>query len=90
MLAATCLALVVAVATGAVKPVPGLELMQAGHWVANPGLGLVFFVNGANQSVDAQAAVPGLEPGSDVVQGDTSAYVIGQQRIQADMHVTGE
>ncbi|MCR6489631.1 fibronectin type III domain-containing protein [Amycolatopsis sp. OK19-0408] len=81
VLAATCLGLVVAVATGAVKPVPGLELTQAGHWVANPGLGLVFFVNGANRSVDAQAAVPGLEPGSDVVQGDTSAYVIGRQRI---------
>ncbi|SFI35191.1 Fibronectin type III domain-containing protein [Amycolatopsis regifaucium] len=81
VLSATCLALVIAVATGAVKPVPGLGLTQPGHWVANPALGLVFFVNGANRSVDAQAAVPGLEPGSDVVQGDTSAYVIGQRRI---------
>lgn len=81
VLVTTCVALVVAVATGAVKPVPGLGLTQAGHWVSNPALGLVFFVNGANRSVDAQAAVPGLEPGSDVVQGDKSTYVIGERRI---------
>ncbi|ANN20017.1 hypothetical protein SD37_33370 [Amycolatopsis orientalis] len=81
VLVTTCVAIVVAVATGAVKPVPGLGLTQAGHWVANPALGLVFFVNGANRSVDAQAAVPGLEPGSDVVQGDKSTYVVGERRI---------
>ncbi|ONF72201.1 fibronectin type III domain-containing protein [Amycolatopsis keratiniphila] len=102
VLTATCVAIVVAVATGAVKPVPGLGLTQAGHWVASPALGLVFLVNGANRSVDAQAAVPDLEPGSDVVQGDTSAYVIGQRRIvefgksdltvsrSVDQPVTGE
>ncbi len=81
VMAATCLAVVIAVATGVAKPVPGLELTQAGHWLINPSLGLVVFVNGANKSVDAQVPVSGLEPGSDVVQGDTNGYVIGQNRV---------
>jgi fibronectin type III domain protein len=67
--------------SGVAAPLPGLELTQAGHWVANPSLSLVLFVNGSAKSVDAQVPVAGLEPGSQVVQGETSGYVIGKSTI---------
>ncbi|MFC6022199.1 fibronectin type III domain-containing protein [Plantactinospora solaniradicis] len=81
LLVAVGLAGVTAAATGAVAPTPGLRFAQGGHWIANPSLDLVFHVNGSAQRVDVQAPVPGIEPGSQVVQGDTSGYVVGRSRI---------
>jgi hypothetical protein len=72
---------VTAAMSGAATPAPGLRFAQAGHWVANPDLGRIFHVNGAARTVDAQAAIDGMEPGSQVVQGDTSGYVVGRSRI---------
>ncbi len=83
---------VVLALTGAGTPGAGLSFSPAGHWVANPELGLVVHVNGAGRTVDAKAAVPGLTPGSPVAQGDSSAYVVGPSRItefgKSDLAVT--
>lgn len=68
--------------TGATAPTAaGLRFAQIGHWVANPGLGKVFHVNGAASGVDASVEVPGMDEGSTVVQGDRSGYVVGGSRI---------
>ncbi|MFJ1760488.1 fibronectin type III domain-containing protein [Amycolatopsis sp. NPDC088138] len=79
--------------TGAVSPTPGLSFSPSGHWVVNPGLGLVLHVNGSSRGVDAKAAVPGLAPGDSVVQGDSSGYVVGPSQVtefgKSDLAVTG-
>lgn len=80
-LTASCVAAVTIAVSGGASPVRGIEFLQAGHWVANPGLGQLFHVNGASKNVDAQATVPGIEPGSQVVQGDTNGYVVGSTKI---------
>jgi hypothetical protein len=71
----------VSAAVSAAGDEPGLRFAPGGHWVANPVLDLVFHVNGGARTVDAQAQVDGIEPGSQVVQGDTSGYVVGDSRI---------
>ncbi|MEE6258196.1 fibronectin type III domain-containing protein [Plantactinospora sonchi] len=81
LLVGTSLVAVTAAVSGAATPAPGLSFAQAGHWVAHPGSDSVYHVNGSARSVDARAEVPGLEAGSQVVQGDTSGYVVGRSRI---------
>lgn len=76
----TCL-LAVSAAVSAADTDPGLRFAPGGHWVANPALDLVFHVNGGARTVDAQAQVDGIETGSQVVQGETSGYVVGEGRI---------
>jgi hypothetical protein len=80
-LVSVCAVLIGVAVSGGASPLPGLELAQAGHWIASPALNLVLFVNGSAKSVDAQVPVAGLEPGSQVVQGPTSGYVIGKSAI---------
>lgn len=80
-LVSVCAVLIGVAVSGGASPLPGLELSQAGHWIASPSLDLVLFVNGSAKSVDAQVPVAGLEPGSQVVQGPTSGYVIGKSAI---------
>ncbi|GAA1963089.1 hypothetical protein GCM10009754_38040 [Amycolatopsis minnesotensis] len=75
-----CAAAVVAAVTGAAKPLPGLQFLTSGHWVYNTLLQAAFHVDGGTANIDAQAQVPGDE-GSQVVQGDTSGYVVGRSRI---------
>jgi len=81
LLVASCVAAVTVALSGAATPVRGIEFSQAGHWIANPALGLLFHINGASKDVDVQATVPGLEPGSQVVQGDTNGYVVGGAKV---------
>jgi hypothetical protein len=81
LLIASCVAAVTVALSGAATPVRGIEFGQAGHWIANPALGLLFHINGASKDVDVQATVPGLEPGSQVVQGDTNGYVVGGAKV---------
>ncbi|OXM60835.1 hypothetical protein CF165_40870 [Amycolatopsis vastitatis] len=80
-LVSVCAVLIGVAVSGGASPLPGLELSQAGHWIASPALNLVLFVNGSAKSMDAQVPVAGLEPGSQVVQGPTSGYVIGKSAI---------
>ncbi|UMP01331.1 hypothetical protein [Amycolatopsis sp. EV170708-02-1] len=66
--------------TGAAKPPPGIQEIPGGHWVYNSLLQAAFHIDGGTAGIDAQVAVPG-DPGSQVVQGDTSGYVVGGTRI---------
>ncbi|WNV86176.1 fibronectin type III domain-containing protein [Umezawaea sp. Da 62-37] len=80
VLTAICV-VVVGVAVGGSAGVPGLEFLKPGHWVLNGPLATVFHIDGATKQVNAEVPVPGAEPGSAVVQGGTSGYVIGGGRI---------
>ncbi|MGA6162650.1 fibronectin type III domain-containing protein [Amycolatopsis magusensis] len=78
----TALAAVLGVAlSGATKPGTEVGFLQSGHWVFNSVLQVVFHLDGASGTLDAQAAMPGAEPGSQVVQGETGGYVVGGNRI---------
>ncbi|MGC7098272.1 fibronectin type III domain-containing protein [Amycolatopsis lurida] len=78
----TALAAVVVVAvSGAAKPGTEVDFLQSGHWVFNSVLQAVFHLDGASGAIDARAAMPGAEPGSQVVQGETGGYVVGGNRI---------
>ncbi len=76
-----CVAAVVAAVTAVVAPATGLRFVQDGHWVAQPESDLVVHVDGEAKTVDARMRVPGIEPGSSVVHGETSGYVVGRSRI---------
>ncbi|RAS65100.1 hypothetical protein C8D87_105595 [Lentzea atacamensis] len=67
--------------TGAAKNVPGLEFIPSGHWIANPEQGLVVRVDGATKKPDTQVSVPGVTPGSQVVQDGTHGYVVGDDDV---------
>ncbi|MFJ1761327.1 fibronectin type III domain-containing protein [Amycolatopsis sp. NPDC088138] len=69
-----------AAVTGAADSLPGLRVVPGGHWVYNSVLHVAFHVDGGTAGIDVQAAVPG-DPGSQVLQGDTSGYVVGGTRI---------
>jgi hypothetical protein len=81
VLVGASLVAVTAAVSAADDSAPGLRFAPGGHWFASPALDLVFHVNGSARTVDAQATVDGIEPGSQVVQGDTSGYVVGERRI---------
>ncbi|WP_326549379.1 fibronectin type III domain-containing protein [Micromonospora sp. NBC_01813] len=81
LLTGVCLVVVTAAVSSASGPEQGLRFAPGGHWMANPALDLVFHINGGGQTVDAQTRIEGIEPNSQVVQGDTSGYVVGQTRI---------
>ncbi|WP_117214435.1 cellulose binding domain-containing protein [Allorhizocola rhizosphaerae] len=80
LFAFVCTGALVAALTGAGKPLPGGGFAAGGHWIYNSVLQEVFHVDGGTANVDAHAPIPG-DPGSQVVQGDTSGYVVGDSRI---------
>ncbi|WP_020666170.1 fibronectin type III domain-containing protein [Amycolatopsis nigrescens] len=80
--AIVCVTALVAVLSGAAQPAPDTRFALTGHWVFNSVLQKAFHVDGATANIDAQATVPGT-PGSQVVQGETSSYVVGSSRITA-------
>jgi hypothetical protein len=72
---------------------PGVRFAAVGRWFADPAGDTVFHVNGMSRTVDARAAVPRLEPGTEVVEGARSSYVIGSEDIReldkSSLTVTG-
>jgi hypothetical protein len=82
----------VAALTGATAPMQVTRFALAGHWGFNSVLHTIFHIDGGTATVDAQASMPG-DPGSLVVQGDTSGYVVGDSRItqfgKSDLSVQG-
>jgi hypothetical protein len=75
-----CASALIAALTGAGKPLTEAGFVPGGHWIYNSVEQAVFHVDGATTNIDAQASIPG-DPGSQVVQGDTSGYVVGNSRI---------
>lgn len=59
----------------------GIEFLKSGHWVLNSALEAAFHVDGTTKQVNAEVPVPGAEPGSVVVRGGTSGYVVGRGTI---------
>jgi hypothetical protein len=80
LLVTGCLVLI-GVAVAGRAPMPAdLEFVQAGHWVYSDALQSALHVDGGAGQVDARADVP-AGPGSQVVQGDRSGYVVERSRI---------
>jgi hypothetical protein len=80
LVALGCVAAVAVAVTGAASPMPALRFLAPGHWVYNTVLQAAIHVDGSTGTVDAGAGVPG-DPGSQIVQGDTSGYVVGRSKI---------
>lgn len=79
-LAVVVVVMLVAALTGATLPLQATRFALSGHWGFNSILHTIFHVDGGTATVDAQATMPG-DPGSQVVQGDTSGYVVGGSKI---------
>lgn len=75
-----CVAGLAAAMTGAVSPMPALNFVNQGHWVYNSVLRAALHIDGATAHVDAQAPLTS-DPGSQVVQGSASGYVVGKSEI---------
>ncbi|MGH3763130.1 fibronectin type III domain-containing protein [Actinophytocola sp.] len=81
LVVAALVAGVTAAVTGATSPTNALRFLTQGHWIFNVPLGTAFHVDGATAGVDASVVVGGEQGSSQVVQGDTSGYVVGSNRI---------
>lgn len=81
LLVGCCIGVVGLAVLGQNPQVPALEFTQSGHWVYSTGLQSALHVDGATGQIDAQASVPGAAEGSQVVQGDSSGFVVGRSRI---------
>jgi hypothetical protein len=76
-----CVTGVTAAVTGAANPLSAVNFLMPGHWVFNGDLKMAFHVDGATGEVDARASVPEGGAGAQVYQGDTSGYVVDDERI---------
>lgn len=85
-------AAVAAAVTGAAVPMPAFGFVSPGHWVYSTILKSAVHVDGATGSVDAAASVDAA-PGAQVVQGDSSGYVVDTGKItvfgKSDLNVDG-
>ncbi|WP_051773359.1 fibronectin type III domain-containing protein [Saccharothrix sp. NRRL B-16314] len=80
LLAVVCVAAVGAVLVGATPPLSAARFANTGHWTYNSVLGMVFHVDGATNNLDAEFPID-AEVGSQVLQSDTSGWVVGPSRI---------
>lgn len=80
LLAALCAAAVAGAIVAAPRPLSAAQFATTGHWVYNSVVGTVFHIDGATTNIDAQVPMD-AEVGSQVLQGDTSGYVVGPSRI---------
>ena len=80
LLAALCAAAAVGALTGATSPRSAAQFAMTGHWVYNSVLEAVFHIDGATTNIDARLPMD-AEAGSQVLQGDTSGYVVGPHWI---------
>jgi hypothetical protein len=81
LLITVCAVAVTAAVSDAGAAPPGLRFAQFGHWIANPSQDTVSHVNGSSRTVDAQAQIDGIDEGSLVIDGETSAYVISREKF---------
>lgn len=80
LLVVLCATALVAVLTGVPNPLSAAQFANTGHWVYNSALHTVFHIDGATPTIDAQLALDAA-PGSQVLQGDLSGYVVGPNGI---------
>ncbi|WP_433269082.1 fibronectin type III domain-containing protein [Actinosynnema sp. CS-041913] len=80
-LVAGCVGLVGVAVAGQGPIAPGLQFIQVGHWVYSTAFQSAYHVDGSTGQVDARVALPGVEQGSQVVQGEKSGYVVERSRI---------
>jgi len=80
LLGLLCAAVVVAVFAGVTQPLSASQFANTGHWVYNSALGRAFHIDGATANIDAQLRLD-AEAGSQVLQSDSSGYVVGPNRI---------
>jgi hypothetical protein len=80
LLAVVCAAAVVGVLVGATTPLSATQFANTGHWVYNSVVDAVFHVDGATANIDARVPMK-ADPGSQVLQSDTSGFVVGEERI---------
>jgi hypothetical protein len=81
LVALAVLAALVAAITGSANPVNAVQFLPPGHWTFNVERQTAFHVAGATADVDASVPLDGDQGSSQVVQGDTSGYVVGSSRI---------
>ncbi|HEY0448968.1 fibronectin type III domain-containing protein [Actinophytocola sp.] len=81
LVVAACVAGVTAAVTGAASPINPVQFLPPGHWVFNVALSTAFHVDGATSDIDASVLLNDDQGSSQVVQGDTSGYVVGSDRI---------
>lgn len=81
VVALAVLAALVAAITGSANPVNAVQFLPPGHWTFNVERQTAFHVAGATADVDASIPLDGDQGSSQVVQGDTSGYVVGSSRI---------
>ncbi|MCA2217945.1 fibronectin type III domain-containing protein [Jidongwangia harbinensis] len=82
VLLAVCLVAATAAVSGAGTDFTGLRFNQIGHWFTSPGTDSVVHVNDTTRTVDARVRVTGLEPDSEVVEGEISGYVVGRKSVR--------
>jgi hypothetical protein len=80
LFAVVCVTALIAALSGAAKPLASASFALTGHWVFNSVLRDVFHIDGATTNIDAQLPASAA-PGSQVVQGDTNGFVVGQTAI---------
>lgn len=65
------------VALSGKTPSAGTDFVPAGHWFYDSETQSALHIDGSTAQIDSAGQVPG-RPGSQVLQGDTSGYVVGQ------------
>ncbi|GAB3452548.1 fibronectin type III domain-containing protein [Actinophytocola sediminis] len=80
LLAVLSAVVVAAIVVGVTQPLSAAQFANTGHWVYNSLKGIVFHVDGATANIDAQLPLD-ADQGSQVLQSDTSGFVVGQNRI---------
>jgi hypothetical protein len=80
LLAIVCAGAVVGALMGATRPLSATQFANTGHWGYNSVLGIVFHVDGATTNIDARLKMD-AEAESQVLQSDSSGYVVGKERI---------
>ncbi|MEU4221702.1 fibronectin type III domain-containing protein [Actinoplanes sp. NPDC026623] len=82
LLGAICLVAGTAAVSGASPAAPLLRFASVGRWFADPSGDRVFHVNGMSRTIDARVQLDEVKPGTEVVEGERSSYVIGPDDIR--------
>jgi hypothetical protein len=82
LVTAACLVAGTAAASGASTGGPALRFAGVGRWFADSRDDRIFHVDGMSRSVDALVTLHDVEPGTEVVEGQHSSYVIDADQMR--------